>query len=299
MASEILNKSDKYKLLPPDGGYAHVINIAATPILTITLAPISSFALIFGPYLSQYHDETSSITIVTSVYVSLLHLTGLLANCFLQKLSYRTVALIGAVLHFSGNVMSIFTVDLIFLTVSYGVIQGLGAGLLIPSSLSAINAYYNVKKPTAMAIGQTMVALLSSAYPEFTRILLENYGFRGTQAIFTAINLHIVVGSLLLQPVEKHLKRKSIVDDMVAAIASEVQHFLDCSENHLSCPSRVNLVETNSSTSNIVIQNNEEDEEEINNIKILDCTVLKDAWYWNISIGLAVSFISETNFMAI
>ncbi|XP_025831326.1 uncharacterized protein LOC112904731 [Agrilus planipennis] len=177
MGTEKITSTQKYEMIAPDGGYAHMVNVAAMLMLTFSVVPVSSFALIFGPFVSQFHDETSSVTIVTSVYVTLLNLTGLLANFLLQKLSYRKVGLIGAVLYVIGSLASIFVTDLTFLTISYGLLQ------------------------------------------ESVMDLQMRWLF-------------------YLEPV-------------------------------------------------------------INNIKILDCTVLKDAWYWNISIGLAVSFISETNFMAI
>lgn len=57
-----------------------------------------------------------------------------------------------------------------------------------------------------MSIVQSIYGGILMVYPLLTQFTMNTYGFRGSLAIIAAINLHVVVGMLVMQPVEWHLK---------------------------------------------------------------------------------------------
>ncbi|XP_018331611.1 uncharacterized protein LOC108741334 isoform X2 [Agrilus planipennis] len=124
MSSLKMKNDVKYELIAPDGGWGHILNIGGILMVGFTVVPISSFALIFGPYLSTFYDEISATTTVYSVFSTSFYATGLLANFLFLKLSFRKVAVMGALIYCFGSFASIFVFNLQFLVFSYGILQG-------------------------------------------------------------------------------------------------------------------------------------------------------------------------------
>ncbi|XP_025831341.1 monocarboxylate transporter 9 isoform X2 [Agrilus planipennis] len=207
MASPHECKAIKYNSMVPDGGWGYLVVFSSTLFVILSLGPAVSIASIFGPFLSNHHDELSATTTLTSTYGAVFHLTGLITNVLLQKVSFRTVAFIGALLNSSGNFAAIFVTDLQFLILSYGVFQAIGNGLLIPSAFTALNEYFDSRKTFAIAICHTIVGATLMIYPAIAQLLMDNYGFRGTQAIVAAFSFNSFFAAFVLHPVKWHMKK--------------------------------------------------------------------------------------------
>lgn len=96
------------------------------------------------------------------------------------------------------------------MVISFGVIQGLGFGLMLPSFFTAMHAYFEKKRNVVMGITQALSVAAIMVWPAFTSFLMERLGFRGTVAVFSALSLNGVLAALALQPVERHMKRRKL-----------------------------------------------------------------------------------------
>lgn len=61
-----------------------------------------------------------------------------------------------------------------------------------------------------MGIAQALKGVGIMAFPLMVQFFMDKYGFRGTLAIIAAINAHTIIGLLVMQPVEWHLKEIKI-----------------------------------------------------------------------------------------
>jgi len=61
-----------------------------------------------------------------------------------------------------------------------------------------------------MAVTQLIIGVAAMVIPLAIQMLLEEYGFRGTQAIIAAFSLHAMLGMVVQQPVKYHIKKKKI-----------------------------------------------------------------------------------------
>jgi len=61
-----------------------------------------------------------------------------------------------------------------------------------------------------MAVTQLIIGVAAMVIPLAIQMLLEEYGFRGTQAIIAAFSLHALLGMVVLQPVKYHVKKKKL-----------------------------------------------------------------------------------------
>jgi hypothetical protein len=59
-----------------------------------------------------------------------------------------------------------------------------------------------------MAVTQMIIGVAAMVVPLLIQMLLEEYGFRGTQAVIAAFSLHAMLGMVVQQPVKYHTKKK-------------------------------------------------------------------------------------------
>jgi hypothetical protein len=97
------------------------------------------------------------------------------------------------------------------LTFAYGILQGIGVGLIVPAALTSFNLYFVRRRTFAMGIAQVITGIGSMIVPIILQKFIEIYGFRGTQAIISAIGLHSLLCAVVQQPVEIHMPRKKPV----------------------------------------------------------------------------------------
>ncbi|KAF2894569.1 hypothetical protein ILUMI_11604 [Ignelater luminosus] len=177
---------------------------------TVTVVPMAAFGIVFGPFLASIGDETSGTTIVNGMFNTILCFTGLAANQLLQKTSYRKVGILGAILYFLGSFSTIFVTSLFQIIISFGILQGIGFGLMMPSVFTAFNHYFNKRKNVTMSVAQAFMVASTIGFPALTRFLLNTYGFRGTVALISAFSLHCIPAMASLQPAKWHMKKRKL-----------------------------------------------------------------------------------------
>lgn len=199
-----------------------------------------SFGLMFGKFLASVGDETSGTTVINGIFNTVLNFVGKLSynillhnflyihiylglavNPLLKKMSYRKVALMGALLYFIGSLATIFVTSQVQLMISYGILEGLGFGLMLPSFFTAMHLYFEKKRNVVMGITQAVCVLAIMLTPAFTSFLMEKFGFRGCTAIVSALSLNCVLAAFALQPVNRHLKRRKLSLYEACEIAAE------------------------------------------------------------------------------
>lgn len=84
--------------------------------------------------------------------------------------------------------------------------SGLGLGIMIPVGYTTFNHYFVKKRIFAMSVAQALKGIIITSHPILVKVLMNEYGFRGTVAMIAAINAHSVLGMLLMHPIEWHYK---------------------------------------------------------------------------------------------
>lgn len=67
---------------------------------------------------------------------------------------------------------------------------GLGLGLINPSSFIAVNSYFSSKRGRAVGLALAGTGLGQMIMPHVVRILLEEYGFKGTTFVLGGLALN-------------------------------------------------------------------------------------------------------------
>lgn len=138
---------------------------------------------------------------------------GLFSGSLFCKFGLRRVGLTGGILYFLGTALQMFAESTLHLIFSFSLVQGIGFGLCLPTCYTTFNNYFVKNRVMWMGFAQTLIGIGSMIYPIGMQKLMEWYGFRGCLLILTGINLHAVLGMLLMQPVEWHMKRVPLEEE--------------------------------------------------------------------------------------
>ncbi|PSN41452.1 hypothetical protein C0J52_14532 [Blattella germanica] len=200
------------ELEAPDGGWGWMVVIGTAALFMVTLTPDSCFGLIFGDFLVEVGAGTAFVTTGVSVCIGSAAALGLVMNYALNTFSCRQVGVTGAIIYFCGSFLTAFVTNVYQIIFTYGILQGIGLGLMVPATFTSFNHYFVRRRTFAMAIAQLIIGVAAMVIPLVIQLLLEEYGFRGTQAIIAAFTLHALLGMVVQQPVRYHMKRKKKVE---------------------------------------------------------------------------------------
>ncbi|KAF5303572.1 hypothetical protein FQR65_LT08173 [Abscondita terminalis] len=196
-----------YERVPPEGGWGYLVALCIVITFSVTFIPVCAFGMIFGKFLESHGDEASATGLISGTYLAFQWSSGIIANPLLQKISYRKVAILGTSLLFSGAFSLLFVNSIHQLLISFSVLQGLGFGLIICSSLTAFNCYFEKRRNFILSASNAIMILLIAAFPTLVSYCMNNYGFRGTLLIIAGINLNCLPAVLCLQPAKWHMKK--------------------------------------------------------------------------------------------
>lgn len=174
---------------------------------------LPSFGLVFSDFLKSIGAETSAIAFITSAFFCAFSFAGLFSGSLFNRFGLRNVGLVGGFLYFIGSVMQIFVNSTFTLLIAFSVIQGIGFGFIVPTSYTTFNNYFVKNRVMWMSFAQSLIGVGTMVYPVLMQRFLDWYGFRGCLTVLAAINSHAVLGMLLMQPVEWHMRRVPIEPD--------------------------------------------------------------------------------------
>lgn len=193
---------------PPNGNWGWMVVFGAQLINVFNQSLLSVFGLVFGPFLKVLNESETRIALVMNLSSAFLNLTGLITAPVMRSFSPRKVGIGGSLLVSLGLMLSSLTSSLNQIIFTYSFLVGSGLGLIGPAIFLAVSSYFTTKKSRAFGYAMAGTGLGQMILPQVVRFLLAEYGFRGTVIIMGSLSLHGVVGALLFQPVNWHLKQK-------------------------------------------------------------------------------------------
>lgn len=196
-----------FKLVPPDGGWGWMVILGSALSNIFNQSMLSLFSLLYGDTLEAMGHNTQGAALVLSTMLFVSNFGGPIAGAIIKLTSPRIVAVSGAFCCTIGIFFSGFSTNIWHLVLSYGVLLGLGLGFIQNSSFVAINSYFKLKKSRAVGLANVGTGVGQTLMPHLVRYLLENYGFRGACLLLSSLSLHGIAGCMLIQPVERHMKK--------------------------------------------------------------------------------------------
>lgn len=207
--------ANKRTAVPPDGGYGWVVTFAYALNNVVVLPLIAGFGLVF----QEAFDETGLTATQGTLIITLNHGIGMLLSFFggpmLRRFSYRKVAIFGAVLIFTGLMMTAAASSFWMFILSYSIINSMGVASVMAAFTLAINSFFKEKRGRAIGVGMSITGLGAIYMPLVMSALMYAFGWRYAVFILSALCLHSLAAACLLRPAKWYFKYPAIADEEI------------------------------------------------------------------------------------
>ncbi|KAL7294649.1 hypothetical protein TKK_0011952 [Trichogramma kaykai] len=204
---------------PPDGGYGWVIVFASFMCNMI----VDGIAYTFGVFLSDlctYFDESKSkVTWAGSLLSGVYLMAGPVVSALTNKYGCRVVCIAGSILGTLAFILSTFAKSVTMLMMTYGVLGGIGFGLIYLPAVVCVGYYFETKRSLATGIAVCGSGFGTFLFAPLANILLDEYKWKGANLILAGFILNCVIFGALMRPLQ--YPKASSVKPLLQRMAEE------------------------------------------------------------------------------
>ncbi|KAK7502738.1 hypothetical protein BaRGS_00005988 [Batillaria attramentaria] len=185
---------------PPDGGWGWMVTVAGFVVTLLFQGVVGSFGLLMPALGTTFGSSVSLTTLAPSVFVATNLLSGPAAACLVQRFGCRMVALCGGVIASLGFSCAAYCPNIESFIFFYGVVSGVGAGLVYLPCITMSNLYFDRKRGAVAGIFASGSGVGLLVLAQLTEVWMEEYGWRGCNLLMGSLTLNYCVCACLLRP---------------------------------------------------------------------------------------------------
>lgn len=178
-----------------DGGWGWMVVMGAFLVNFTILGLLRSGGVIYVALVEYFGISRKEASWPFTISGALMFISGPIAAFLSNYFSIRQIVISGVSIASLGVIFSYFATNIITIIILYGIVQGLGIGLMFTLNPVILNQYFTRRRATAMGIAYAGASLGSFAIPPATEILLDYYGIHGCFLILGGVSLNAIVGA--------------------------------------------------------------------------------------------------------
>ena len=190
------------KATVPDGGWGWVVCVASLIGWMVVGGISMSYGIILPSLKEHFRQNTVVISLVGSVLMGVCGFTGPIVASLTNKFGLRAIYMAGSALTGTSLIAATFSPDAYSLLVLYGVVSGIGIGLIMLPVSVACNYYFDKKRALATGISKTGVSIGSFVLPPLADYLLETYGWKEVIYCFAGLAFTSGIFGSYVRPLE-------------------------------------------------------------------------------------------------
>ncbi|XP_071478922.1 monocarboxylate transporter 12-like [Diadema antillarum] len=191
----------------PDGGWGWAVTFGVFIVYVITTGSSWAFGVLYIAFLDAFGESKAITAVPGSLIFMTMVVTNPYAGLLAEKFGNRPVIFAGGVLSSLAIFASSFATDFTTLTIMYGLVGGFGFGLSHLPAVVMLSDYFDERVGTATGLAMSGTGLGTIFMSMVTQMLVNEYGWRGTMLVLSAINFNLCVAAAIMRPV-KLLPRK-------------------------------------------------------------------------------------------
>uniref|UniRef100_A0A0K2UYI8 Major facilitator superfamily (MFS) profile domain-containing protein n=1 Tax=Lepeophtheirus salmonis TaxID=72036 RepID=A0A0K2UYI8_LEPSM len=187
---------------PPDGGWGWVI-VFASFVCNLVLDGICyTFGVLMEPLVNYYDSSRSNISIIGSLLCGMYLTSGPIVGGLVNKYGCRPVCMTGSLIACIGLAASTLSEDIPTMMFTYGIIGGIGLGLVYLPAVVAVGYYFEKKRALATGISVCGSGVGTFLFAPFATYLVSEMGWKGANLIFAGLCFNCAVAGALMRPLE-------------------------------------------------------------------------------------------------
>uniref|UniRef100_A0A8D9BUH3 Monocarboxylate transporter 12 n=1 Tax=Cacopsylla melanoneura TaxID=428564 RepID=A0A8D9BUH3_9HEMI len=189
-----------YMVVPPDGGWGWVVVAASFACNLVVDGIIYSFGMFLGVISESFGESKAKVSLVGSLLSGFYLMEGPFVSALANRYGFRTVSIIGSVLGGLSFVVSSFSTSVEFLYVSYGIMGGIGFGLIYVPAVITTGFYFERWRALATGIAVCGSGIGTFIFAPFSTYLIETVGWRGALLIQAGLIFNCAVFGAMFRP---------------------------------------------------------------------------------------------------
>jgi len=189
---------------PPDGGWGWII-VAASFLCNMVLDGIGySFGIFVKPLEAHFEGAgKGKISLVGSILAGFIMLVGPISSAMVNKFGPRLTCVAGACISAAAIFVSTFSPNVYMLMISYGIVGGLGLGLMYVPAVTAVGYWFEKKRSLVTGISTCGSGFGTIIFAPVVTQLLEVSNWQWTNRIIAGFCLLCTFLGLTMKPVPK------------------------------------------------------------------------------------------------
>ncbi|XP_063534320.1 monocarboxylate transporter 4-like [Cydia strobilella] len=185
----------------PDGGWGWVV-VASSFIISMIADGISfSFGLLYIEFLEEFGASKSTTAWIGSLFIAVPLLSGPVMSALVDRYGCRSMTILGGIISTLGFVLASVSTTIETMMLTFGVIAGLGLGLVYVTAVVSIAYWFEKKRNLAVGLGACGTGVGTFLYAPMTQYFIEEFGWRGTILLLSGTLLNLCVcGCVMRDP---------------------------------------------------------------------------------------------------
>ncbi|KMQ96501.1 monocarboxylate transporter 3-like isoform x2 protein [Lasius niger] len=204
---------------PPDGGYGWVVVFASFMCNMIVDGIAYTFGVFLGEFVKYFGEGKGKTAWVGSLLSGMYLSAGPVVSALTNKYGCRAVCMAGSFLGAAAFVLSTFSSSVNMLMMTYGIMGGIGFGLIYLPAVVCVGYYFETKRSLATGIAVCGSGFGTFAFAPLATLLLETYSWKGANLILAGLILNCAVFGAMMRPLE--YPKASSVKPLLQRMAEE------------------------------------------------------------------------------
>ena len=166
------------------------------------------FGFTFGgvllqPLIKEFKSDKPSISLVASLCFGISSMFGPITGGLVNKFGLRPVCISGSIIAAVGLALSTLSINVPLLMLFFGVIGGIGSGLISLPAKIAIGYYFETKRALATGISECGSGVGVLVFSPLATFLLKQYDWKITMLITSGLCMICAIFGVLMRPLEE------------------------------------------------------------------------------------------------
>ncbi|XP_052073595.1 monocarboxylate transporter 13-like [Mytilus californianus] len=190
----------KMSMTNADKGWALIILVAAFVENCLVGFSLYAIGLIHIIFLEKFKKEITLTSWISASFICLLSLTGPLASYCIGRWDCRVTMIMGSLLMTTSLVVTAFVNNILLAFIFFGVLAGLGVGLMFTTGLIVIAFNFEKKRNLATGIAVAGCGIGPFILSPIYQMIYNEYGYNGFFLFYAGLSFNVCVVGAVLRP---------------------------------------------------------------------------------------------------
>ena len=174
----------------------------------------NSFGVVLGNVIKEFDSTTYHVSWIQSTRSTCMFLFASISSILLKKLKMCSVVLLGTVFCIISCIVSVYLKTYIAIFLAYGVMGGIGSGLIVTPSFIACSLYFDKWKEVASGFAMSGAGLGTMLVSLLGNHINVNFGYTGyfvALSFITSLNIILVLFGFPLEEENENYSEKNLL----------------------------------------------------------------------------------------